>query len=123
MATQELGLIAPLESPLPPLATGEVLTESQWTTLMAIGDTIIPFISTSSALSTTKLSVQESEYKAAIDKLQELPADPHMGLCRKYLEENASSIPGVREAIQRLLSDYMPEDARRGLRVVLSALE
>lgn len=123
MASQELGLIAPLESPLPPLATGEVLTESQWTTLMAIGDTVIPFITASSALSTTRLSVQGSEYTASIDKLRELPAKPEAGLYRKYLEENASSIPGVREAIQRLLSDYMPEDARKGLRVVLSALE
>lgn len=123
MTSQELGLIAPLESPLPPLAAGEVLTESQWTTLMAIGDTVIPSITASSALSTTKLSVQGSEYSASIDKLRELPAKPEAGLYRKYLEENASSIPGVREAIQRLLSDYMPEDARKGLRVVLSALE
>lgn len=90
---------------------------------MAIGDTIIPFIAASSAPSTAKLSVQESEYTVAIDKLKELPAKPHAVLYRKYLEENASSIPGVREAIQRLLSDYMTEDARKGLRVVLSALE
>lgn len=123
MASQELCLIAPLESPLPPLATGEVLTESQWTTLMAIGDTIIPFVAASSALSTTKLSVPESDYTAAVDQLKELPAKPQAGLYRKYLEENASSIPGIRETIQRLLSDYMPEDARKGFRVILSALE
>lgn len=123
MAKQELCLIAPLESPLPPLATGEVLTESQWTTLMAIGDTIIPSIATSSIPSTAKLSVQESEYTAAIDRLNGLSAKPQADLYRKFLEENASSIPSVREAIQRLLSDYMPKDARKGFRVVLSALE
>lgn len=90
---------------------------------MAIGDTIIPFVAASSALSTTKLSVPESDYTAAVDQLKELPTKPQAGLYRKYLEENASSIPGIRETIQRLLSDYMPEDARKGFRVILSALE
>lgn len=90
---------------------------------MAIGDTIIPFVAASSASSTTKLSVEESEYTAAVDTLKELPAESQAGLHQKYLEENASSIPGIREAIQRLLSDYMPEDARKGLRVILSTLE
>lgn len=90
---------------------------------MAIGDTIIPSIAASSTPSTAKLSVQESEYTAAIDRLNGLSAKPQADLYRKFLEENASSIPGVREAIQRLLSDYMPEDARKGFRVVLSALD
>ena len=90
---------------------------------MAIGDTIIPSIATSSIPSTAKLSVQESEYTAAIDRLNGLSAKPQADLYRKFLEENASSIPSVREAIQRLLSDYMPKDARKGFRVVLSALE
>lgn len=90
---------------------------------MAIGDTIIPLIAASSTPCTAKLSVQESEYTAAINRLKELPAKPQEGLYRKYLEENASSIPGIREAIQRLLSDHMPEDARKGFRLVLSALE
>lgn len=124
MAGRDLSAFAPVESPLPPPQPGEVLTESQWTTLMAIGDTIIPSIEESSAPSVTKLSIQQTEYISAINKLKEgLPASSEVDISRKYLEENSSSIPGFREALQRLLGDYTREDARKGIRVILSALE
>lgn len=91
---------------------------------MAIGDTIIPSIEESSAPSVTKLSIQQTEYISAINKLKEgLPASSEVDISRKYLEENSSSIPGFREALQRLLGDYTREDARKGIRVILSALE
>lgn len=124
MASQALNLFAPLDSPLPPPPSGEVLTESQWKTLMAIGDTFIPSIETSSDPSITKLSVPENEYTAAVSKLEEvLASNAESGMIQKYLEENISSIPGLKEALHRQLGEYLQEDARKGIRAILSALE
>lgn len=127
MTSQALNLFAPLDSPLPPPPSGEVLTEAQWKTLMAIGDTLIPSIETSSDPSTTKLSVPKHVYTAALNKLEEVvasnPEGPKGEIIQKYLEENASSTPGFKEALHRLLGEYLQEDALRGIRAILSALE
>ena len=124
MATQDMDFIAPLATPLPPLPDTELLTPSQWTTLLAIGDTVIPRIEVSSSNSTENLTVQASEYATLVDKLkQSRTAEPDTYLPRKYLEENATSVSGLKDNIQRILGDYVREDARKGIRVILSALK
>lgn len=92
---------------------------------MAIADTTIPSIEVSSSPSTTdKLSVQASVYTTAIDKVKSvLPADTHPDLAQNFLKENASSVKGFKELLHRTLGDYINQDARKGLSVVLSALE
>jgi hypothetical protein len=124
MTTAQLNLIAPLDSPLPPPAEGEVLTDSQWTTLMAIADTVVPAIEVSSTPSAKNLSLQASDYAVAAEKLKKrLPSEVNTELPHQYLHENASSIPGFKELLRRTIGDYVREDARKGIRVVLSALE
>ena len=124
MTTTQLKCITPLETPLPPPATGEVLTEAQWTTLLAIADTIIPSIEVSTSPSKQKLSIQASEYTNAVEAITHgSPEDKSTVIPHSYLQENASSIPGFKELLRRTLSDYVREDARRGIRVILSALK
>lgn len=91
---------------------------------MAIGDTFIPSIGTSSDPSITRLSVSQNEYKDAVNSLEEvLVSNPKRGIIQTYLEENASSTPGLKEALHRLLEENLQEDARKGIRVILYALE
>lgn len=119
-----LNLIAPLESPLPPPPNGEVLTDSQWTTLMAIADTVIPSISDSSQSSPERLMVEPSEYAMAVKTLKsEIPDTGKVDLIRTYLQESPSTLPGFKQYLHRTVEDFMREDARKGLRVLLSALE
>lgn len=119
-----LNLIAPLESPLPSPPSGDVLTNSQWTTLMAIADTIIPSISDSSQSSSGGLQVESTEFATAVKILNAKIPDTGKGdLARAYLQESPSTLPGFKQFLQRVIGDYMREDARKGLRVLLSALE
>lgn len=124
MASQTLSHFKPLGSPTPPPPSGEVLTESQWKTLMAIGDTFIPSIERSSDPSITKLSVPQNEYTVAVNSLEEvLVSKQEGGKIQTYLEENASSTPGFKEALHRILGENLQEDARKVIRAILSALE
>ncbi|KAL8748650.1 MAG: hypothetical protein Q9184_007163 [Pyrenodesmia sp. 2 TL-2023] len=120
----QLNLIAPLDSPLPPVPTGDVLTDSQWKTLLAIADTIVPAVEASSTHSLIKLSVQPSEYTSAVEQIQKaVPPDAPSDAVQKYLAERAGSLPRFKELIQRQFGDYMREDALKGIRVILSTLK
>ena len=124
MSLVDMNKIAPLESPLPPPPEGEYLTESQWTTLMAIAETIIPSIQVSSSPSAHKLSIEGAEHATAIDKVkQSLSNTVDERIPRAYLEESASSIPDFKKSLHRTLGSYLREDARKSIRVFLSTLE
>lgn len=92
---------------------------------MAIGDTFIPSIESSSDPSSiTKLSVPQNEYTVAVNSLEEaLVSNPEGGIIQTYLEENASSTPSFKEALHRFLGENLQEDARKVIRAILSALE
>lgn len=124
MIPSVLNLITPLESPLPSPPSGEVLTDSQWTTLMAIADAVIPSIRDSSQSSEGGLLVEPTEYATAVKTLNaKIPDTGNVDLARTYLLESPSTLPGFKQFLQRAIGDYMREDARKGLRVLLSALE
>ena len=91
---------------------------------MAIADTVIPSIQVSSTLSNSSLRIAASEYASAVDTISKrLPAQTDSNLTKSFLQENPSSVPGFRELLHRILGDYVREDARKGIRVILSALE
>ena len=126
MTSTELDILAPLDTPLPPPPQGEVLTEVQWCTLMAIADAIIPAFTVSTAPSNSydQLSIQASEYAKAVQQIEKsIPSASKGKVAQRYLQENASSTPGFKDSIHRQLGHYVREDAIKGIRVVLSALE
>ena len=124
MTSLQLNLIAPLDAPLPTPGEGEVLTESQWTTLMAIADTVVPAIEVSSTVSTKSLCLQASAYATAVEQLKKnLPSQVNNEVPVRYLRESASSIPGFKELLRRTIGDYVSREGKKGIRVVLSALE
>ncbi len=125
MTSTQLNIFAPLASPLPPPPEGEILTPSQWTTLLAIADTIVPSIEVSSPLNSTKhLRIEASEYTVAVEKLKNsISEDVDPAITRTYLQENASSIPEFKQLVHRTLGNYVREDARKGIALILTALE
>lgn len=91
---------------------------------MAIADAVIPSIQVSSTLSKNSLCLAASEYTSTVETISKrLPAQTDSNLTQRFLQENASSVPSFRELLQRTLGDYVREDARKGIRVILSALE
>ena len=124
MTSAELKVFAPLATPLPPPKDGQVLTDSQWTTLMAIADTVIPSVQVSTEQSPTQFVIQASDYTTSTEIIKKaVPTKDSAEKARQYLNERPSSIPDFREAISRLLSDHLRDDAQKGIRVILSALE
>ena len=123
MTTTQLNLITPLDSPLPLHQNDHTLTESQWTTLLAIADTIVPSVAAGVEGSTTQLAITEAEYAGAKDTISQRRINDDSDLTNHYLDEKPSSIPAFKALLERNLNDYLRADAKKGLRVILSALE
>ena len=125
MASQEpLDIFAPLAAPIAAPPDGEVLTESQWATLMAIGEAVIPFIDGYGADPSKAIILEDEEYLKVVKEL-EVGRGPNVNreLIRSYLAEGGSQIPGIRDILQRTLALYLRPEAKKGFMVVLSALE
>ena len=91
---------------------------------MAIADTVIPSVEVSSDSSLRSLSLRASEYEAAVVTVKNrAPPQTDTEIITRYFQENPSSIPAFKALLQRTLGDFMREDAKRGIRVILSALE
>jgi hypothetical protein len=115
----------PLDVPVPPVPNKEIFSELQWATLMSIADTVIPSIRGPSAPKSSSAKViTQSQYDAVLSSLTAKISQPDAAtLATQYLEENASSNPLFRPALQRLISEYVHEEGRNGLRFILNALK
>jgi hypothetical protein len=119
-------LLAPLASPLPDLPPGDPFTHEQWKTLMAIMDTVIPSIRTETTRSDKihQLAVSDAQYKITVDQLQNaLCKPPTKERLDEYLDERPSANPQFQSLLKRYLGYYTPEDAKKGLSFILSALK
>ena len=106
-------------SPLSPFYDDSVLTEEQWNTLVSIVDTIIsPQTQTAAAISAD----HEYQFAAAVDTIKRNTAVVDETLITEYLAESATSCPGFKDAIYRLLILQMNSDARKQLLTILNAL-
>ncbi|TVY14389.1 Long-chain-alcohol oxidase FAO2 [Lachnellula arida] len=117
--------VKPLVTPLPDGPNDEPLTAGQWTTIMAIMDTVIPSIRRDTTTSPTisQLSIADVEYNAAAGHIQKTIVNaPDSESWDQYLNEKASDIPRFQALLKRTLAHYTPEDSRKGLALVLSAL-
>lgn len=117
----------PKEPQLPHLPEDPVFDEVQWKTLLAIADVVIPALTSAGDTQTDglhKKAIPAGEMQAAVNDLAgriELPDADR--LAREYLQENASSIPQVKEAIRRAFIVSLPPEVRQRLSTMLSTLK
>ena len=123
MAVERLEELVILASPIPPPEEGEALNADQFTTLFAIADAFIPAIQSSSSPSTSALSLSPSEYTKLSDSLlADAAGHQDADVVSSYLSDSASSTPGFKDLLNRMLGDYSRPAARNGASLLLSAL-
>ncbi|EAU34155.1 conserved hypothetical protein [Aspergillus terreus NIH2624] len=121
--TDQAVAYTPLDVALPPVPTTEVFSDLQWTTLLALADTVIPSIAPSAPKSRAAKVISQSEYDAVhSDLVARIHAPNASELATQYLEEHASSNPGFRDGIQRLFANYVHQEGRNGISLILTAL-
>ncbi|RAL05541.1 long chain fatty alcohol oxidase [Aspergillus ibericus CBS 121593] len=114
----------PLDVTLPPVPSTQIFTDQQWTTLMALADTVIPSIRSPTAYKSASTKViPHSDLNRTLSTLTRSIASPDAAtIAIQYLEEDASSNPRFREGLERLFSQYVHEEGRNGLAFILNAL-
>lgn len=110
---------APLPIPLRSLPVSDILSPEQWETLLSIADTIIP----SCTVDKTSDPTESQAVDQAIAKIASYDSEPRaVDLVKQYLEESPSKMPKFREALEKTLILFVPQDKRKALSMVLSAL-
>lgn len=118
-------VLAPIVAPLPDPPEGQYFTDIQWSTLMAIMDTVIPSIHKASITSdpSGQLSVPDDEYDNAVAHMRKTVCSPPSNeALDAFLNEKPSDIPEFQDILLRTLSIYAREDARKVLAFVLTTL-
>ncbi|KAH8815658.1 hypothetical protein F5884DRAFT_187284 [Xylogone sp. PMI_703] len=122
-----IGPVANHLIPDPP--EGEYFTPIQWTTLLAIMDTVIPSIrKESTALASGKddtahVTISDSEYQKAVDNVKKRVVDaPDNDIIEAYLADKPSTNPKFLDLLKRTLQVYIREDGRKGISFILSTL-
>lgn len=126
MTSTQTDALAPLATPLPDGPTELPFSELQWMTLMAIMDTVIPSIrgETTTNNKITQLTISDVEYNETVHHLKKtLVNSPDSESLDEYLDEKPSDNPRFQALLQRTLSVFAREDARRGLSFILSTLK
>ena len=122
MTSNTIDVIAPIVAPLPDPPEGQYFTELQWSTLMAIMDTVIPSIHRASLANdpASQLSVPDGEYSDAVTHMQTtISSPPSNEALEAYLNEKPSDIPAFQISPPKP-TIYAREDARKVLAFVLT---
>ncbi|KAK2630194.1 hypothetical protein QTJ16_001014 [Diplocarpon rosae] len=102
-------------------------TDANWTTLLAIMDAVLPSIRREGSPETRsqfRKTITDTQFHDTITHLKETVVDaPDSKALDEYLDERPSDIPRFRELLKRTLGDYVPQDARKGLGIVLASLD
>ncbi|OWP02346.1 hypothetical protein B2J93_3134 [Marssonina coronariae] len=127
MTTIALKVIAPLEAALPDPPTGNYFTETQWVSLMALMDTVIPSVKRESVGANKQYQDEEripdTSFNTALHHLQRNVTNaPTKMQLDQYLAEKPSDNPEFHELVKRTLIQFSREDARKGFSFLLSAL-
>ena len=123
---KQMKMEAALGVPLPESPGDEHFTPAQWTTLLAIMDTVIPAVHRESTTSyqLSQLTITQTEFNAAVDHLKATVVDaPSVEELDPYLEERPSENPLFQDLLKRMLVHYSRDDARKGLGMILSGLK
>ncbi|CDM31622.1 CAZyme family AA3 [Penicillium roqueforti] len=124
MPTLTVSTYTPRDVPLPPAPSATYFSELQWKTFYALADAVVPSIHTAA---TTKSSndrvISNAEWNSAVSSLSTAISGPDaVNLATQYLQENVSSNPQFRAAVERLLGDYVNDEGRNGFGFIMSAL-
>lgn len=124
MSEQAVQQYIPLDVPLPPVSNKTVFSDEQWKVFMALADTVIPSIrSRGQSNSITDKIVPASDLERAVSALTaSIPGPDATQLARQYLEERPSENPKFKIGVQRLFSEFVPEEGVKGLSLILNAL-
>lgn len=126
MATAEVEALAPLATPLPDGPSELPFSGLQWTTLLAIMDTVIPSIrrETTTSNQINQLTISDVEYNHTVQQLKKTLVDPPTSeALDEYLDEKPSDNPRFQALLQRTLSTFAHDDAKQGLSFVLTTLK
>lgn len=124
MSAQAVQQYIPLDVPLPPVSNRTVFNDEQWRVLLALADTVIPSIrSRGQPNSITDKIVPAEDLERAVSSLaSNIPGPDSSRLARQYLEERPSENPNFKTAVQRLFSEFVPEEGISGMSLILTAL-
>jgi hypothetical protein len=116
---------APIPTPVTNVSVENPFTETQWTTLMAIMDTIIPSIQKDAPNSqATHQSISGEEFDAVVDSLKETLEEKYgTELYEEYLTKKASDDPKLQNILKHAFGKLLPEANRKGMAFILSTLE
>jgi hypothetical protein len=126
MATSEVEALAPLATPVPDGPTELPFSELQWSTLLAIMDTVIPSIrrETTTNDKINQLTISDVEYNKTVKHLKKTMANsPDSESLDEYLDEKPSDNQRFQAMLQRTLSTFVRDDARQGLSLILTTLK
>lgn len=122
MTAQQLSMFQPLPVALPPVGE-DVLTPSQFKTLMAIADAIIPSIKSAEGSDpTADLQLPRDDYALTVKTFDQL-AKSSNGELDSFLAERPSDLEPFRDYVRRTLCDNVNDDVRKGTIFFLNALK
>ena len=125
MAAQ-VSRLAPLATVLRPPPDDEVLTPDQWTTLLAIADTVIPSIRPTTHASPSELAplyLPPAEYSSVLTSLRSSVTNPPPdNVLEDFLLASPSTSPTFRQEFQRTLALHIRDDARKGIALIITTL-
>jgi hypothetical protein len=126
MATSEAEALAPIATPVPDGPTELPFSELQWSTLLAIMDTVIPSIrrETTTNNKINQLTISDAEYNKTVKHLKKtLVNSPDSESLDEYLDEKPSDNQRFQALLQRTLSTFVRDDAKQALSLVLTTLK
>jgi len=125
MTSPIVNFLSPLATPLPTYTQSDPFTPQQWTTLMAIMDTVIPSIHSSpTSDDKSHLTISSEQYAETTKHIRErVVGDFDQEALDRYFQEKASDVPEMRELLKRTFSCNVPPKGQKGFGLILNALK
>ncbi|KAH0548525.1 hypothetical protein GP486_007931 [Trichoglossum hirsutum] len=113
-----------IASPLPPPPDGDPFTPAQWTTFLAIADTVIASIRPSSGSSTVaERCVPEGEYAGAISEYRASVTNAvDDAVLERFFGEKLSDLDEFQPYVRRIMLESVRQDSRKKISFILNCL-
>ncbi|KAF2087050.1 long-chain fatty alcohol dehydrogenase [Saccharata proteae CBS 121410] len=112
-----------IKDALLPALPVDPFTPSQWRTLLALAEAVVPAVAPRAIARSANLSVDDTRYSTALTAVQQLAGpDVEPDLAASFLAESPVSHPAFRESLHRMFGQYMPEANKRQISMILTLL-